>query len=259
MIPKYKILIPLPSVDFDPSESSIPWKILKENGYEIFFATPDGKPGSADFRMLTGKGLGIWKPLLIAHKKARNAYDEMISDFHFQNPISYKNLKPENFEGLILPGGHAPGMKEYLESKELQKFVGAFFASGKPLGAICHGVVLAARSKIPGTDQSILYGKKTTALLKSQEMAAWNLTRLWLGNYYRTYPQTVEDEVKSALKDPQDFHFGPKPIFRDNHKKLKRGHAITDGHYVSSRWPGDAHSFTISFMKLFPNREGKNS
>lgn len=90
-------------------------------------------------------------------------------------------------------------------------------------------------------------------------MAAWNLTRLWLGNYYRTYPQTVEDEVKSALKDPQDFHFGPKPIFRDNHKKLKRGHAITDGHYVSSRWPGDAHSFTISFMKLFPNREGKNS
>ncbi|EMO26929.1 hypothetical protein LEP1GSC170_2922 [Leptospira interrogans serovar Bataviae str. HAI135] len=65
----YKVLIPLPSVDFDPSETSIPWKILKENGYEVFFATPNGKPGSADFRMLTGKGLGIWKPILIAHKK----------------------------------------------------------------------------------------------------------------------------------------------------------------------------------------------
>ncbi|EMO26933.1 DJ-1/PfpI domain protein [Leptospira interrogans serovar Bataviae str. HAI135] len=84
----------------------------------------------------------------------------MLSDPNFQNPISYKNLKAENFAGLILPGGHAPGMKEYLESEELQKFVGSFFATGKPVGAICHGVVLAARSKLPGTDRSILYGKK---------------------------------------------------------------------------------------------------
>ncbi|EMO78537.1 hypothetical protein LEP1GSC127_2323 [Leptospira kirschneri str. 200801925] len=40
MISTYKVLIPLPSVDFDPSEASIPWKILKENGYEVFFCNP---------------------------------------------------------------------------------------------------------------------------------------------------------------------------------------------------------------------------
>ncbi|MBM9499548.1 DJ-1/PfpI family protein [Leptospira sp. 201903071] len=248
---KRKILIPLPSEDFDPSEAAIPWKMLKENHFEVVFATPDGKPAQADFRMLTGKGLGIWKPILIAHKNARAAYQEMSEDSNFLHPLSYKDLKPEDFSGVILPGGHAPGMKEYLESKTLQDFVGAFFATGKPLGAICHGVVLAARSKLPGTDRSILFGKKTTALLKSQEMAAWNLTKFWLGDYYRTYSQSVEDEVKENLKDPKDFQFGPKPIFRDSLKKIKRGHSITDGNYVSSRWPGDAYSFVNSFMKLF--------
>ncbi|WP_408611606.1 type 1 glutamine amidotransferase domain-containing protein [Leptospira ainlahdjerensis] len=251
MSSKHKILIPLPSEDFDPSEAAIPWKMLTENRFEVVFATPHGKPAHADFRMLTGKGLGIWKPILIAHKNARVAYQQMSEDSHFLHPLTYEDLRPEDFSGVILPGGHAPGMKEYLESKTLQNFVGAFFATGKPLGAICHGVVLAARSKLPGTDLSILFGKNTTALLKSQEMAAWNLTKLWLGDYYRTYSQSVEDEVKENLKDPKDFQFGPKPIFRDNLKNIKRGHSITDGNYVSSRWPGDAHSFVNSFMKLF--------
>ncbi|XDD52086.1 type 1 glutamine amidotransferase domain-containing protein [Leptospira sp. WS92.C1] len=255
MTSKLKILIPLPSNDFDPSESAIPWKILKENNFEVFFATPDGRPGKADFRMLSGKGLGLWRPILIAHKNARTAYQEMISDSNFLNPYSYQNLKPEDFSGLILPGGHAPGMKEYLESKPLQSFVGKFFATGKPLGAICHGVVLAARSKHPDTDRSILHGKRTTALLKSQEMAAWNLTKLWLGDYYRTYPQSVEDEVKAALKSPDDFHFGPKPIFRDSHTKPERGHVVIDGNYISARWPGDAYSFANSFIKLFKHSQ----
>ncbi|MDV6237700.1 type 1 glutamine amidotransferase domain-containing protein [Leptospira ellisii] len=243
--------MPLPSADFDPTESAVPWQILTERNFDVFFATPDGSPGQADERMLLGKGLGIWRPILIAHKNARVAYQKMINDERFRNPIPYRNLKPEDFSGLILPGGHAPGMKEYLESDALQKFVGTFFSTGKPLGAICHGVVLAARSKQPGTGLSILHGKKTTALLKSQELAAWNLTRLWLGDYYRTYPQTVEDEVRSVLKDPGDFFFGPKPVFRDSHKKLKRGHVVVDGNYVSARWPGDAYSFANSFINLF--------
>ena len=49
--------------------------------------------------------------------------------------------------GLVLPGGHrARGMCPYLENPDLQGAVAAFFDAGKPVGAICHGVVLAARS-----------------------------------------------------------------------------------------------------------------
>src|SRR5690606_36211417 len=115
----------------------------------------------------------------------------------------WKNIKVEHYDGIILPGGHAQEMKEYLESNILQECVGKFFKANKPVGAICHGVVLAARSKINGV--SVLNGRKTTALLSSQEILAWLLTCCWLGYYYRTYQQTVEAEVKESLNTHSDF------------------------------------------------------
>ncbi len=60
------VLMLLAHVDFDPTESAIPWAQLSALGHEIHFATPDARPASADPRMLAGRGLGIWKPLLWA-------------------------------------------------------------------------------------------------------------------------------------------------------------------------------------------------
>lgn len=71
-----KVLIPLPSIDFDPTEVSIPWKVLR-SGCEILFATPDGMKSAPDEIMLSGKGLGMFAPLLIADKHARHAWREM--------------------------------------------------------------------------------------------------------------------------------------------------------------------------------------
>lgn len=245
------ILMPIPHTDFDPTETAIPWKFLTSKGFEIQFATPDGKMGQADTVMLNGKGLGVWKRVLMAREDALLAYSEMSESKSFQNPKSFRDLQISDYEGLILPGGHAQGMKDYLESNILQKFVGEFFITDKPLGAICHGVVLAARSRNPNTGKSILYDKKTTALLKSQEMTAFNLTRLWLGNYYLTYPgTTVQGEVTSVLKDPNNFLEGPNPVFRDTLENLQRGYCLQDGNYLSARWPGDAYNFSTKFSQM---------
>lgn len=121
------ILIPIPRNDFDPSETSIPWKILTSNGYQVEFTTPDGSPGEADNIMLTGHGLGVWKKVLMARKDSLLAYSEMTKSNSFRNPKPYNTLKPSDYEGIILPGGHAKRMKDYLESKTLQQFVGDFF------------------------------------------------------------------------------------------------------------------------------------
>ncbi|MEZ4743913.1 MAG: type 1 glutamine amidotransferase domain-containing protein [Bdellovibrionota bacterium] len=241
--------MPIPSRDFDPSETGIPWRILNAAGVDVIFATPDGEMGQCDHYMLTGKGLGVLAPLLAADKIARESYALMEASPSFQDPREWSELNAADFDGLILPGGHAKGMIEYLESKILQQLVVDFFRKEKPVGAICHGVVLASRS-IGDNGQSVLFGKKTTALLKTQELAAWALTSAWLGRYYRTYPQTVEDEVKSVLRSKSDFLKGPNPLLRDNPKALSRGFIVEDGNYISARWPGDAHLFGHSFLKL---------
>lgn len=224
------ILIPIPSKDFDPTEVAIPWQKFKAKGHTVVFATPDGKRGYADEKMVTGKGLGILAPMLMATKAARDAYKKLETNPNFLSPITYDQINPDDYQVLILPGGHAQGMKPYLESEILKRIVKDFFQKNKIVGAICHGVVLAARA-------GVLKARKTTALAKWMELNAWASTALWLGNYYRTYPETVQSEVTRALTNKSDFIIGPYSLSRE------RNFTVIDGNYISAGWPGDAEGF----------------
>jgi protease I len=243
------VVMPLPAEGFDPTESAIPWKVLTTQGVHVMFASPDGKIPSADPRMLTGEGLGTYAEQLRADANARAAHVEMRKDEAFRVPLAYAALKVADYDALVLPGGHAKEMKVYLESATLQAFVGEFFASGRPVGAICHGALLAARSKLPGSERSVLFGKRTTALPRHMEKLAWMLTRKRLGDYYRTYPVYVQDEVTAVLADRRDYVVGPRGFKRDAPDDLRPGFAVVDGRYVSARWPGDAHTFALAVLK----------
>ncbi|MEK7811117.1 MAG: type 1 glutamine amidotransferase domain-containing protein [Pseudomonadota bacterium] len=247
------ILIPLPSFDFDPTETAVPWQILTGCDHEVRFATPDGKPAQADARMLHGSGLGPWKELLRADDNGRAAYASMIASPEFMRPLSYDQINIAEVDAIGLPGGHAAGMKTYLESHQLQATVAAAFTRQLPVGAICHGVILAARSR--GADgRSVLHGRRTTALTRTLELSGWALTALWLGNYYRTYPITVQEEVTRALAHPNDFQEGPMALLRDSPTHLERGFVVRDGNYLSARWPGDAHRFAHEFAAMLDER-----
>lgn len=251
-----RVLLPLPSYGFDPSESAIPWKYLVSNGYKVVVATPAGQVAQVDERMYTGCDLGVLlRGTLMADKYGVDAYSEFQNSYEFLNPISYEAIDTDHFDAILLPGGHDKGMREYLESNILQQCVANFFEKRKPVGAICHGVVLVSRSINRETGKSVLWGRKTTCLTKVQELVAYNLTRCYLGDYYLTYPNTtVEDEVKSTLQDP-DAHFNRGanmliPLARDSPQALECGFAAVNGNYVSARWPGDAHIFSIRFLEV---------
>lgn len=248
---KKRILIPIPSYGFDPTEVAIPWAILSNKNIEVIFTTPHGIKATTDTKMLKGENLGIWKPILQARQDAIDAYYEMEKDKLFCSPLKYTDVKEVDFDAMLLPGGHDKGVKEYLESKVLQHLIVDFFIAQKPVGAICHGVVLLARSIDPNTKKSVIHNYKTTSLLKSQELLAFNMTRLWLKDYYLTYPEiTVEDEVKAALSDNKNFIKGPSPLFRDDINHLERGFFVRDKNYLSARWPGDAYGFAFEFIKM---------
>ncbi len=200
------VLFPLPSRDFDPSEVGVSWKMLTTSGHRVTFATPDGKPAECDPIMISGRGLDPWSniPLLgairilglmlRANKDARAAYAAMVKDPAFQRPVRWDEIRVEAFDGLLLGGGHrARGMRPYLESKELQLVVAKFFSAGKPVAAICHGVLLAARSKLE-SGESVLAGRKTTSLTWTQEKTASafaHVGRFWDRDYYRTYKEAA--------------------------------------------------------------------
>ncbi len=281
-----QVIIPLPDRDFDPSEVAVSWQVLCKAGVEVRFATPDGGASQADDVMLTGRELDPWGRLpwlrqvtllgrlLRANRDARDAYRDLCQDRWFNKPLCYEALSVDQFDGLLLPGGHrARGMRAYLESVPLQRLVGQFFASGKPVAAICHGVVLAARSQFPGSSRSVLWGRKTTALPWAMERSAWLVTRffgrVWDPDYYRTYREvqgepagarSVQAEVTALLAQPSDFIL-PTPglwpwlckssgLFRDAGQRTWPAHVVVDGNYVSARWPGDVHTFALRFAQM---------
>lgn len=243
------VLIPLPNTDFDPTESAVPWHYLREAGHQVVFATPDGQRARADDRMISGQGLGIWKPTLIADANGQAAYRRLDDSAEFSRPIRYDELRAVQFDAILLPGGHAPGMKPYLESTALQALIAEFDARRAPIGAICHGVLLVARSKT-ATGNSVLHGKRTTALTAQLELTAWAMTCAWLGSYYRTYPKTVQREVTEQLAAKTDFIAGPFAARRDAPDALNIGFTVRDQHYLSARWPGDAHRFGSEFCAM---------
>jgi len=243
------ILVPLPSSDFDPSEAAVPWRLLTEAGFDIRFVTPDGAPATADPIMVTGEGLGPVKNLLRANSIARDAYARLVDDPAFNQPMAYRDMQAADFSGLHIPGGHATGMKELLEAPEIHRVIADFFAADKPVAAVCHGVVAICRS-MRDDGSSVLFGRCTTALPEFMELAAWRLTRLWMGDYYRTYQVTVQAEVTAALKDPGDFFTGPRSLFRDSPGRIGRGFIVRDGNYLSARWPGDIHRYTKELIEM---------
>jgi len=254
-ISRKKVLVPLPRYGCDPSEVAIPWLFLNDKQFEVTFITPDGNKAVTDEIMLTGKRLGLLKPILQARQDTVSAYRQMEASQSFNNPLKYTDISADDFDALLLPGGHDKGVKEYLESDILQKLVVEFFNEHKPVAAICHGVLIPARSIDPETKQSVIYDYKCTGLLKRQELSAYHLTRFWLDDYYLTYPQTTtEDELTAALACKTQFMEGNLPLLRDDMKHLSRGFCVKDRNYLSARWPGDIYNFSLELIEMLTNQ-----
>lgn len=283
------VLMPLPACDFDPTEVAVSWQVLSAAGHEVRFATPSGQPGRADDLMVTGRGLDPWGAIpglrrvtvvgraLRANRAARQAYASLLSDEAFGSPLHWGAARRSEYDALLLPGGHrARGMRPYLESPEVQQMTIDSFRSGKPVGAICHGVLVAARAMDPKTGHSVLHGRCTTALTWSLERKAWDVaryTRFWDTNYYRTYTEepgqprgymSVQQEVTRALADPGDFKDVEKDTpdrrrktsgrARDTLTDARPAWVVRDGSYVSARWPGDAFTFARTFAAVLAER-----
>jgi len=225
------VLIPLPDTDFDPTESATPWKVCVQRGWQVVFATEKGAVPAADHRLLKGPILGP----LGAGPRGLAAYREMVQTEAYQNPITYAEIDPACFQAVSLTGGHAPGMKQYLESLVLQDKMVAFWKLGKVVGAICHGVLVLARALDPQTGKSILYGSRATALTKDLEMTGYALTFWLLGRRYRTYDCYVADEVRQVMKDPKDFKTGKAMLIPFTYRH---------GNLITARWPLDARDYS---------------
>lgn len=281
------VLIPVPDSDFDPTEVAVSWHVLTSQGHTVAFSTASGGQAVADDIMVTGRGLDLWSKvpglsrvtvvgrILRANRDARDAYGRMVASPEYRQPTAWAEADLAGVDGLLLAGGHrARGMRSYIESDVLHRLVCEAFSREILVAAICHGVLLAARTVDPATGRSVLYGRKTTALTWELERRAWRITRVtrfWDPHYYRTYLErpgdpdgymSVQAEVTRALQSPDDFRdvamgstdwrLKTSGMVRDSALNARPAFVVDDGRYVSARWPGDAHTFAVTVSAKLP-------
>ena len=121
-------------------EVMVPFQALMAVGHRVHAVCPDKKAGDT---IATA----------IHDFEGQQTYSEK-RGHNFALNATFTEIKPEQYDALVIPGGRAP---EYLRLDErVLVMVRHFFTAGKPVAAICHGAQLLAAA-------GVLKGRKTSA------------------------------------------------------------------------------------------------
>lgn len=130
----------------------------------------------------------------------------------FRSPLSWTSpdFSLEPYDIVIFPGGHDKAIRQVIDSPRVHELVVAHFPrtkkpSRKIVGAVCHGVVALSNSTDPATGHSVIRTCDTTALPSRFEQGAYWGTKLFLGDYYKTYGAGSEDVQQSVSMSSYSF------------------------------------------------------
>ena len=99
-------------------------------------------------------------------------------------------VKPADYDGLVLPGGQINPDKLRIEPKAVA-FVSDFFYSGKPIGAICHGPWMLVEANV----------------LKHRTLTSWPSIRTDIRNAggHWVDEEVVTDQNLTTSRKPEDL------------------------------------------------------
>ncbi|MEM4485512.1 MAG: DJ-1/PfpI family protein [Sulfolobales archaeon] len=113
-----------------------PYFRLKEEGWDVDVAAPTRKP---------------LRTVVHDFEEGWETYTEK-PGYRFPWVVkSLSEIKPEEYDGLVIPGGRMPEYVRVAASQHLERILKHFFESGKPVAVICHGPqILAAFGLVKG-------------------------------------------------------------------------------------------------------------
>jgi protease I len=132
----------------------------------------------------------------------------------FDVDVRLQDANPEDYDGLLLPGGVMNPDKLRLEPKAVE-FVRAFFAAGKPVAAICHGPQLLIEA-------DVVRGRKLTSY-PSVRKDLMNAGAIWVDE------QVVVDQGLVTSRKPDDIPAFNAKMIEEFAEGLHEGQRIGSG------------------------------
>ncbi|KAF2634250.1 ThiJ/PfpI family protein [Massarina eburnea CBS 473.64] len=151
-------------------ELAKPAQILLDAGYDITFASPQGKEPTPDpLSTSLAAFVGNW------YEKNRELelVEKMKKENGLSRPRKFSEINDEElkeFGGVFIPGGHAP-LADLGDNPELGRILSYFHQQHKPTAVICHGPYAFLSTKYtPASNKEFAYkGYKLTSWSDAEE------------------------------------------------------------------------------------------
>ena len=198
-------------------ELAAPYYVFMEVGANITLASPKGGKVPLDPKS---------QAIIIATRNTKRFLRDEVAMNLLSKSIALSEIKAENFDVIFIVGGHGP-LWDLANNQNLKQLLEAFDSEGKPIGAVCHGVVgLVSLENDKG--ESLLKGKQLTGFSNSEEESA-GLTKI--------VPFLLETRLLSlgAL-----YSKGADYV----------NHVVTDGHFVTGQNPASSSEVAKKIVAL---------
>jgi protease I len=128
-----RILMPVGDAT-ETMDTLYPFFRVQEDGYEVVVAGPQARKYHMVLHEIPPASGIPWD------------ITEERPGYHIQASIAFRDVKPEEYVGLIVSGGRAP---EYLRyDKDLMRITRHFFEANKPVAVVCHGIEIVSAAGV---------------------------------------------------------------------------------------------------------------
>lgn len=122
-------------------DTMYPYFRIREDGYEVVVAAPERR-----------------RYHMVQHEKPDDwDITQETAGYHLMADIAFRDIKPDEYAGIVLSGGRAPEYIRYDE--DLMRTVRFLHEKGRPIASVCHGIEILATA-------NIIRGKRITTVAK---------------------------------------------------------------------------------------------
>ena len=217
-------------------------------GHDVVFATERGATPAADPRLLTGV---IFGQLGAADEPKRVLRGDDAAPSRSARRSRGTRSAPTSSTRSSSPAVTRRGCASTSAAPALQRRVGEFWALDRPVGAICHGVLVLARTVDPGDRPQRARRPHAPRACRS----TWSAARTSrprgssAATTARTPPTWRTRSGPRSTIPRRSSGAGPRTLSRRGTETDDRGtFVVEDGRYVSARWPGDAYAFARALL-----------
>jgi putative intracellular protease/amidase len=144
------------------SEVAHPWKVFRDAGLEVVFASPQG-----GFAPMDPKSFDLEDPVNRAFWETLDAVESLATT------RSLAHIDPDHFDAVFFAGGHGT-MWDFPGHPDVNRLAAAVYEAGGVVGAVCHGP--AALLDVKLSDGSYLVAGRQVGGFTNAEEAAVDLT-----------------------------------------------------------------------------------